>query len=406
MGCNNNKNLFLALFITIILCTSLIAFAYAVENKWQPQESSIGQKIVLWFKNVFAKPQVTGAYTGQYCYSDYDCTGYPNEVCMNGQCQMSGGGGCPSYCSGYPCGSGYSQECESLCCGGGGGGCTYTWCGMWNMYAYVCSSNGQCFYDSSSCQSACGGGGMCHPVSRSCRQDPNVDGWFRYRQTCDSCGACVDDEDCALGRHFGVCAQGPYASPPEMSYTGCAECDPDGDGWMPGAGPFPYEYCPQCTWGQTCDCNENNANIHPGATEICNDGIDNNCNGKCDTTTSNCTDGSTPGDSACAAPSDTTPPVITCPPSEAVAGKLNQQYTATGTVTDNKPGDSGVVSVTVGSVQATIFGIGWSANLLLSTYNNHFVAIARDNANNANQCSFEICTDSDSDGFPDEGEST
>jgi hypothetical protein len=97
--------------------------------------------------------------------------------------------------------------------------------------------------------------------------------------------------------------------------------------------------------------------------------------------------------------------VITCPPSAAVAGKLNQQYTATGTVTDNQPGDSGVASVTVGSVQATIFGIGWSANLLLSTYNNNFVAIARDNANNMNQCGFKICTDGDSDGFPDEGES-
>lgn len=186
----------------------------------------------------------------------------------------------------------------------------------------------------------------------------------------------------------------------------CVECDLDGDGWMPGAGGpgSQYEHCPGCTWGQTCDCNENNTNIHPGATEICNDGIDNDCNGKCDTTTSNCTDGSAPGDPACA-PSDTTPPVITCPPSAAVAGKLNQQYTATGTVTDNQPGDSGVASVTVGSVQATIFGIGWSANLLLSTYNNNFVAIARDNANNMNQCGFKICTDGDSDGFPDEGES-
>jgi hypothetical protein len=50
-------------------------------------------------------------------------------------------------------------------------------------------------------------------------------------------------------------------------------CDQDGDGYTSHlicllSGKYPL----------SLDCNDNNANVHPGATEVC-DGIDNNCNG-------------------------------------------------------------------------------------------------------------------------------
>ena len=49
--------------------------------------------------------------------------------------------------------------------------------------------------------------------------------------------------------------------------------DADGDG---------YTKVNPCGIGTQNDCNDNNAAINPGAKEICDNGIDDNCNGKID----------------------------------------------------------------------------------------------------------------------------
>ena len=49
--------------------------------------------------------------------------------------------------------------------------------------------------------------------------------------------------------------------------------DQDGDGYVPNNA---------CGFGMQGDCNDHNPAINPGATEICDNGIDDNCNGEID----------------------------------------------------------------------------------------------------------------------------
>ncbi len=69
--------------------------------------------------------------------------------------------------------------------------------------------------------------------------------------------------------------------------SGCTKTcfyDQDGDGYGGGTGICgmgSYCDCPPNTIPTAGDCNDNNANVHPGAAETCN-GVDDNCNGSVD----------------------------------------------------------------------------------------------------------------------------
>lgn len=61
-------------------------------------------------------------------------------------------------------------------------------------------------------------------------------------------------------------ASRPQEAATEEAAPAVAAADADGDGVTADAG----------------DCDDNNADVHPGATEVCGDGLDNDCNGKID----------------------------------------------------------------------------------------------------------------------------
>lgn len=104
---------------------------------------------------------------------------------------------------------------------------------------------------------------------------------------------------------------------------------------------------------------------------------------------SNAGAGNTTGQASANAATDTTPPVLSVAASTGPA-TMHQgpaQVTFQGGVQD---ADSGVASVSVNGVAATITGTDWQAVVTLLAGNNHITVVARDNAGNEIKTSFAV----------------
>ena len=88
---------------------------------------------------------------------------------------------------------------------------------------------------------------------------------------CPHCGAAASLDlrpatAVLLGLALGGCADKDMQLMYGVPYDSSMEADADGDGWSPDT-----------------DCDDDNAEIHPEATETAGDGIDSNCDGEDDT---------------------------------------------------------------------------------------------------------------------------
>lgn len=125
-------------------------------------------------------------------------------------------------------------------------------------------------------------------------------------RTCSSDAECDDMDPCTTDACSGsVCVS---ARIPGCGTSTCPDRDGDGHG---------SRYCPGGD-----DCDDADPRVHPGATEVCDDGLDNDCNGRADAV-----------DMACATGGTTCAAAVTLVPGTPVDGAIvhDPAITTTGT---------------------------------------------------------------------------
>jgi hypothetical protein len=233
---------------------------------------------------------VPRADAGTACTSDIGCDdGDPTtrDACVGGTCEHTSAGCTADWdCSDF-------DACTSDTCTGGT--CTFSPIPMCSG----CRSDAEC--DDANPNTT----DVCDTYTRACQHFPN-------NPFCGTASDCDDGNPCTIDQcNSGTCAWGSnglcclrdtdcndydtctadacdlstntcnHASIPGCGTSSCMDYDGDGHGSM---------YC-YPTRGD--DCDDFNAAVHPGATESCTNGVDDDCNGRIDGTDPACSSDNT-----------------------------------------------------------------------------------------------------------------
>lgn len=188
----------------------------------------------------------TGSYSAPLCRDDSSCAG--TASCVRGICHdaCATDADCPAgaVCSGALCWASTSGSCTSDADCAAGEACTAGTCAV-PPAPIACRADADC-----PAGARCDGGSCVTAPAEICGNglDDDLDGLIDE----DCGGACTADADCAAGE---TCLRGVCSA---------TATDADGDGYP-----------------STSDCDDSDASVNPGATELCNR-VDDNCDGVVD----------------------------------------------------------------------------------------------------------------------------